>query len=151
MALSAKQKKELSLNSSVLRVTEKQVHYTYEFKVDALELQNKGYSAVEIFEKYNIPIEWFKKNYAKDLLKNWRRIVAEKGVRSLKKTTGSTKKEKPPFDYDLDNLDDLDNEELVQIIEYMRKESVLKKKLEPLSIKEQSVQAHAKRYGLIEE
>lgn len=151
MALSKKQRKELEANKFVSKVTEKQIHYTYEFKLFALNKQSVGFSPNEVFIKAKIPPEWFRKNYAKNLLKGWRARVREKGIHSLKPNSGRPIKLKPPFEIDFENMEKYDNYELLQIIEYQKKLDELKKKSEtPYTNAEWSLEAHIMNYDLVE-
>ena len=142
MALSEQQKEDLRQNPNVSKVTNRQVQFTYDFKVNALKRQSHGYSPNEIFHRAGIPLDWFKKSYAKDLMKNWKRIVREKGIRALDSSSGRPEKFAPPFKYDPDKLDELSNSELVQIIEFQKKELSLKKNSEPYTDIEINVEAN---------
>lgn len=127
MTLSKRQKDELSENPNISKVTDRQVHFTYEFKLLALKQLAQGHHPDEILYKAGINYAWFREGYAKNLFKNWRKIVKAQGVRGLWSNSGRPKVLKPSFKYDPDNLEDLTNQQLVEIIELQKQEMALKK------------------------
>jgi hypothetical protein len=144
MALSKQQKEILKSNPNVQNVTGKQVHFTFEFKKLALAAYEDGWTPVEIFEKAGINLDWFRSNYAKDLLKNWRIIVKEKGMYALETNSGRPVKDKLPFDYDPEHVDELDKDELLQVIAHLNRRLGIKKISDPLPLEEWALEAQIK-------
>ena len=69
--------------------TERSIIYTYEFKKRALELHAEGVSSREIWRRAGFEISRWKKDYCKDTIKNWKRIVNNKGFEGLSRLRGS--------------------------------------------------------------
>ena len=136
--------KHLEENRHVLRVTSKQVPFTFEFKKLALRAQAEGWSADEIFEEAGIPTSWFKAGYARTLFKNWRVRVREHGLYALDSNSGRPAKTKLPFHWDPEHLDELDKDELLQIIEHLNRQMGVKKISDPLPLDEWELEAHIK-------
>lgn len=80
---SQKQITQLKQNPCVFECTQKSIHYTVEFKKRALELYNQGISPNEIWKQAGFDISVWKKGYCGYALKDWRRMVKNKGVESL--------------------------------------------------------------------
>jgi transposase-like protein len=80
---------QLSKNPCVFSCTERSIIYTYEFKKRALELHAQGVSSKEIWRRAGFDINGWKKDYCKDTVKDWKRIVKEKGFGGLSKLRGS--------------------------------------------------------------
>lgn len=78
----------LSKNPCVVRCTERSITYTYDFKKRALELQAQGVSFREIWRRAGFDLSTWKKDYAKDCLKGWRRIVRKSGFQGLTRSQG---------------------------------------------------------------
>ena len=76
-------------NPCVFSCTERSVIYTYEFKKRALELHAEGISSKEIWRRAGFEIGRWKKDYCKDTMKDWKRIVKKKGVEGLSRLRGS--------------------------------------------------------------
>lgn len=115
--LSEQQRKALQKHRYVEKITTKQVIFTKEFKLKAVNLLDKGLSPNEVFVKAGLQLDWFKNNYPKNLLKKWKKKVSEHGKEALSKDgrgTGSTGRPKK------ENLDDLTYEELKVIVEIQR-------------------------------
>lgn len=126
------QRRILSKNSNVLKVTKSHLIYKPEFKIKAVELYLKGISPDKIFIDAGIEISFFKERYTYYQLKNWKKIYNDKGKNGLiesergKKATGRPKK---------DPLDDMSVEEMkfviqlqAQIIDEIKKMRALAKK-----------------------
>jgi transposase len=79
----------LSKNPCVFSCTERSIIYTYEFKKRALELHAQGVSSREIWRRAGFEINRWKKDYCKDTVKNWKRIVKNTGIDGLSKLRGS--------------------------------------------------------------
>lgn len=74
---------ELKQHPCVFHVSEKSIHYTYEFKRRAMELHAQGVSPREIWKRAGFNPDIWKYNYTYSTLKDWRRIVAKKGIDGL--------------------------------------------------------------------
>lgn len=79
------QKRLLLKNSYVLKVTKKNVFYTGEFKLRALDMYFEGISPREIFEQCKIPSSFFPEGYFHHCLKRWK-IKSDKDGRDSLKT-----------------------------------------------------------------
>ena len=125
--ISDKLRRLLESNPNVLKVTEKTVLYSPEFKEKALQRHNDGDAPNKIFDEAGIPSSDFPKNYCRYNLKRWKKKVQDGGFNSLyedargKSATGRPKS---------DHLDDLTRDELLAIIEIQREviEEVKKKR-----------------------
>ncbi len=73
----------LKQNPCVFECTQKSIHYTVEFKKRALELYTQGISPNEIWKQAGFDISLWKKGYCGHTLKDWRRMVKNKGFESL--------------------------------------------------------------------
>jgi len=85
---SSEQMKKLRLNPCVFGCTEKSVNYTFEFKKRAVELQTKGISAREIWVRSGFEISWWRKEYFRETVRDWKRIVDKKGIDGLLRPDG---------------------------------------------------------------
>lgn len=74
---------EFSRHPCVFYVSERSIHYTYEFKKRALELHAQGMSAPEIWRGAGFDPNRWKYNYTYSTIKDWKRIVEKKGVEGL--------------------------------------------------------------------
>jgi len=74
---------EFSKNPYVFHVSERSIHYTYEFKKRAMELHAQGVSPRDIWKRAGFNPDIWKYNYTYSTLKDWRRIVAKKGIDGL--------------------------------------------------------------------
>jgi transposase-like protein len=79
----------LSKNPCVFSCTLRSIIYTYEFKRRALELHTQGVSSKEIWRRAGFDISRWNKDYCKDTIKDWKRIVKMKGIVGLSKLRGS--------------------------------------------------------------
>ena len=79
----------LGKNPCVFNCTERSITYTYEFKKRALELHAQGISSKEIWRQAGFDISRWKKNYCKDTIKDWKKIVKMKGIGGLSRIRGS--------------------------------------------------------------
>ena len=70
-----KQIANLKKNPCVFECTSGMIHYTYEFKIRALDLHNKGISPPEIWKRAGFDISIWKKNYCNDTVKDWRKLI----------------------------------------------------------------------------
>jgi len=59
------------------------IHYTYEFKIRAIELHKQGISSKEIWKRSGFDINIWKYNYCNDTVKDWRRLVKKGGLQRL--------------------------------------------------------------------
>ena len=85
----------LSKNPYVLRCSHRVIIYTHEFKKHALELRSQGVSSRDIWRRSGFDIDMWKEDYARTCLKNWRRIVKEKGYEGLSKLRSSRSSGRP--------------------------------------------------------
>lgn len=67
----------------VFHVSERSIHYTYEFKKRALELHAEGVSAPEIWKGAGFNPNRWKKNYTYSTIKDWKRIVEKRGIEAF--------------------------------------------------------------------
>jgi hypothetical protein len=74
---------EFSKHPYVFHVSERSIHYTYEFKKRAMELHAEGVSPKEIWKRAGFNPDRWKKNYTYSTIKDWRRIVTKKGLDGL--------------------------------------------------------------------
>jgi transposase-like protein len=79
---------QLSKNPCVWRITERSIHYTYEFKKRALDLYAQGIKSNDIWRQAGFEVSIWKKNYCQYTLKDWRRLVKKGGLESLTKPSG---------------------------------------------------------------
>lgn len=79
---------ELKKNPCVFNCTTKSVHYTYEFKIRAINLYAQGVSPKEIWKQANFDVSKWKKNYFVLTLRDWKRIIQRDGVEGLNKIGG---------------------------------------------------------------
>jgi len=90
-------------NPCVFNCTPKSVHYTYEFKIRALDLYAQGVSPKEIWRQADLPVSKWKKNYFVLTLRDWKKIVARDGVEGLNKL-GGLQYDRGPSDTGKDRL-----------------------------------------------
>lgn len=79
---------ELKNNPCVFNCTEKFVHYTYEFKKNALDLYSHGVGPKEIWRRADFDVTKWNKNYFVLTLRDWKRIVQRDGEEGLNKLGG---------------------------------------------------------------
>jgi transposase-like protein len=73
----------LKKNPCVFECTQKSIHYTYEFKIRALDLHKQGVNSKEIWKRAGFDTSIWKKNYCNDTIKDWRRLVKKGGLQRL--------------------------------------------------------------------
>lgn len=78
----------LEKNPCVWRVSQRMVHYTYEFKKRALDLYAEGIKPDEIWKQAGFDVSIWKKDYCRYTLKDWRRLVKREGLDSLTNPSG---------------------------------------------------------------
>jgi transposase-like protein len=79
----------LSKNPCVVRCRERSITYTHEFKKRALEQYAQGISTKEIWRRAGFDISAWKKDYTKDCLKSWKRIIKKGGLEGLARAQGA--------------------------------------------------------------
>ena len=84
---SNEQIEKLKLNPCVFNCTNNSINYTFEFKKRALELNDIGISAKEIWSRSNFDTSWWRKGYFKETIRDWKKIVDKKGVEGLMNCT----------------------------------------------------------------
>lgn len=94
---------ELRKNPCVFSCTNNSINYTYEFKKRALELHKEGVYAREIWRRSNFDVGKWKKNYFRNTLRDWREIVANRGIEGLIKV-GGIQYDRGPTNTDKDKL-----------------------------------------------
>lgn len=77
----------LKKNKNVFNCTSKSITYSNEFKVRAVKEHKEGLSSKEIFEKAGFDLNLLGKDTAHSCLKQWNRIVREKGIENLQSET----------------------------------------------------------------
>ena len=75
-------------NSNVFECGERSIHYTVEFKKRALELYEQGVTPKEIWKQAGFDLSWWKKRYCSDTIKDWKRLVKNKGIEHLNNLGG---------------------------------------------------------------
>ncbi|MGE3279128.1 MAG: HTH domain-containing protein [Candidatus Altimarinota bacterium] len=79
---------QLSAHPCVWRVSERSIHYTYDFKKRALDLYAQGIKPDDIWKQAGFDVSIWKKDYCRYTLKDWRRLVKKGGLESLTKPSG---------------------------------------------------------------
>lgn len=132
--LTSQQKRKLTKNPYVEKITEKHVKFTSQFKIMAVEMNLKGRSPIDIFEKCGFDVSLFPDRYFNHCLKRWRLKYNEKGKASLKTNMTGKHKTKKGKHADPDELTIEDLRALVEIqqetIEMLKKNRALTKKKE---------------------
>jgi len=67
----------------VFHCSERSIHYTYEFKKRALEMHSQGVSPRDIWKGAGFNPDRWKYNYTYSTIKDWKRIVAKRGMDGL--------------------------------------------------------------------
>ena len=80
--------KTLERNPCVLKCSERFIYYTFEFKKRALDLYAQGIKPNEIWKRAGFDVSIWKKGYCGSTIKDWRRMVKNRGIDSLKKLGG---------------------------------------------------------------
>lgn len=75
-------------NPCVEKCTSKSIAFTYDFKKNALERYNQGVSSKEIFRGAGFDLNMWRKDYPRECLKRWRKIVKKKGFQGLVESRG---------------------------------------------------------------
>jgi hypothetical protein len=78
----------LRQNPCVFECRERSIHYTLEFKKRALELYAQGIGPDEIWRQAGFDVGIWKKGYCSYTIKDWRRMVKNRGIESLTKLGG---------------------------------------------------------------
>lgn len=78
----------LKKNPCVWSISERSIHYTYEFKQRALDLYAQGINPKDIWRQAGFDVGIWKKDYCRYTLKDWRRLVRKGGLGSLTKPSG---------------------------------------------------------------
>jgi len=93
----------LKRNPCVFNCTQNSVNYTHEFKKRALALHKEGVSAREIWKRSGFDVDWWKKEYFKGTLRDWKKIAAKYGTEGLIKP-GGIQFDRGPNNTERDNL-----------------------------------------------
>jgi transposase len=72
----------------VWRVTERTIHYTYDFKKRVLDLYSQGIKPDDIWMQAGFDISIWKKGYCRYTIKDWKRLLKRGGLESLTKPSG---------------------------------------------------------------
>ena len=83
--LNADQRKILSKNPNVLKVTNHHVVYTKSFKIKAIKLSLEGKPSDEIFKDAGIRLDFFKADYAFFNLRRWHKKYEKDGLEGFDK------------------------------------------------------------------
>jgi transposase len=78
----------LEKNPCVWRVSERMVHYTYEFKKRALDLYAQGVKPDDIWRGAGFDVRIWKRGYCGWTTKDWRKMVQRGGLESLTNPSG---------------------------------------------------------------
>lgn len=111
LELSKYQKKVLSQNPNVLKITDSHVIYKPSFKLHAVEQHLQGVLGDIIFKKAGIRLDFFIKNYASSNINRWLKKYNEEGKVALGaglRKKGSGRPKKP---------ESLTYEELLKVVE----------------------------------
>lgn len=79
---------EFKRHPCVFHVSERSIHYTYEFKKRALELHSQGISPKEIWIRAGFNPDRWKKNYTYSTVKDWEKMVKKEGIKTLENFGG---------------------------------------------------------------
>ena len=79
---------QLKKNPCVWQISERSIHYTYEFKKRALDLCAQGIKPDEIWRQAGFDVRIWKKDYCRYTIKDWKRMVKKRGLESLTKPSG---------------------------------------------------------------
>ncbi len=82
--LSDSDRKKLSKNPNVLKVTDKNIAYTPEFKVRAVEKHLAGESYNEIFVDAGIDLSLFEQDYSRKCITRWLKSYNKSGAEGFK-------------------------------------------------------------------
>jgi hypothetical protein len=93
----------LQRNPCVFSCTHNSVNYTYEFKRRALALHKEGVPAREIWKRSGFNVDWWKKEYFKCTLRDWKKVVEKNGAEGLLKP-GGIQYDRGPNNTDKDKL-----------------------------------------------
>lgn len=74
---------EFKQHPCVFHVSERSIHYTYEFKKRAMKLHAEGVSPREIWKRAGFNPDRWKYNYTYSTIKDWKRIVVKRGIEGL--------------------------------------------------------------------
>lgn len=85
---SNEQLEQLKSNPCVFSCTENSVNYTYEFKKRALELHKDGTQSREIWKRSGFDTNFWKRDYFRSTLRDWKEIVKKYGIEGLLKSGG---------------------------------------------------------------
>ena len=80
---SSEQIEKLRLNPCVFNCTANSVNYTFEFKKRAIELSDNGINAKEIWLRSDFDTSWWRNDYFRETIRDWKKIVVQKGVEGL--------------------------------------------------------------------
>ena len=78
----------LRKNPCIVRITERSITYTFDFKKRALELHKQGVSSKEIWRRAGFDMQTWVKDYTKDCLKRWKKIASKNGFEGLARHQG---------------------------------------------------------------
>ena len=78
----------LKQNPCVFNCTERSINYTSEFKKRALELYGQGVTAKDIWRRSGFDLGKWRKNYFRETIRDWRKVVRRSGAEGLLKPGG---------------------------------------------------------------
>jgi transposase len=130
--LSDYQRRILSKNPNVEKLTEKHVVYTSKFKISAVEKYLNGKTANEVFEDAQINPKFFIPDYCHSCIKRWKKKYLEEGKASLKNSQTGKKSTGRPKKVNTDEMTVAEMKALIEVqqevIEMLKKNRALAKK-----------------------
>lgn len=137
--LSESDRKRLSKNPNILKISEDHVIFTSVFKIYAVKENLKGRSPAEIFREAGVELSHFGSTYPKDTLKRWRNIFKKCGDKGLKENRqGKKATGRPKKSFDLGDV-----KSMQERIAYLEAENEFLKKLRALE------DQYRKKHGLL--
>jgi hypothetical protein len=100
---SSEQIEKLKLNPCIFNCTTNSINYTFDFKKRALELNDIGISAREIWLRSNFNTSWWRQEYFRETIRDWKKIVNKKGIEGLTRS-GGIQFDKGPCSNNTDNI-----------------------------------------------
>ncbi len=129
LKLNEKERKTLQNHKFIEKVTEKQVTFSFKFKLQSVQKYFKGKSASLIFKEAKFPVGIFSNKYTSGCLNRWRTSYKKHGEKGLsldkrgQNAINST------------DLKDMNIQDLLERVEYLEQENNFLKKLKALKEK----------------
>lgn len=123
------EKKQLSSNPWIKKVTDDHIVFTPEFKLKAVKLNLEGHFPANIFKSHEIDISLVRPQYPAKCLERWKKTYLSKGEDAFSdETRGKGSKGRPSKKFD-----PTDNESLLERLAYLEEENDFLKKLHALA------------------